>query len=205
MSEPPEREEALLQRAASGDQRAFADLMEPWRQRLRTAIALRMDQRLGVRIDPSDVLQEAMVVASLELGKYAATRPMPFYDWLQKLAFQKLIDLQRRHIFADRRSILREERRSQWNDTTLHHLAKSLSGYILGPQSAALAAEREVQLLAALASLENAYQEILYMHYVENRSLTEAAESLEISPSTARTRHYRALRKLRELLRDQSS
>jgi RNA polymerase sigma-70 factor (ECF subfamily) len=205
MSVSPEREEALLKRAASGDQQAFADLLEPWRQRLRTVIALRIDQRLGVRIDPSDVLQEAMVVASHELGRYAATRPMPFYDWLQKLAIQKLIDLQRRHIFADRRSILREERRSQWNDTTLHQLAKNLSGCILGPQSAALAAEREVQLLAALASLDSDYQEILYMHYVENQSLTEAAEKLQIAASTARTRHYRALRKLRELLRDQSS
>lgn len=204
MSEPLDHEEGLLQRAASGDQEAFADLLAPIRDRLRSVIAHRMDQRLGVRIDPSDVLQETMVVAANELAKYATHRPMPFFDWLQKLAIQRLIDLQRRHITAGRRSLLREERRSQWNDTTLHQLVKNLSGYVLGPQSAALAAEREMQLLAALASIEEDFQEILYMHYVEDRPLVEAAEILGIAPSTARTRHYRALRKLRELLKDQT-
>jgi DNA-directed RNA polymerase specialized sigma24 family protein len=48
-----------LQRAVGGDQPAWAEVLAAHRKLLRPMAALRLDQRLRGRIDPSDVFQEA--------------------------------------------------------------------------------------------------------------------------------------------------
>lgn len=73
-----------------------------------TAADESVDDRLAARIDPSDVVQEAMMIATQRFPKYLATPPMDFYPWLRQIAWNCLIDLHRRHIQADRRSVDRE-------------------------------------------------------------------------------------------------
>src|SRR4051794_10800729 len=88
----------LLDRAAAGDVAARQRLLERHRPRLRRMVALRLDQRLRARVDPSDVVQEALFDADQELSDYLKRRPIPFYPWLRQLAWDRLIDLNRRHI-----------------------------------------------------------------------------------------------------------
>jgi RNA polymerase sigma-70 factor (ECF subfamily) len=70
--------EQLLARVAEGDDLARGQLLQRHRQRLRGMIALRLDRRLRPRIDPSDVLQEALAEAAVELADYVRERPLPF-------------------------------------------------------------------------------------------------------------------------------
>jgi hypothetical protein len=51
----------LLDNASRGDGAARAQLLDRHRQRLRQMIALRIDRRLAARVDPSDVVQEALI------------------------------------------------------------------------------------------------------------------------------------------------
>ena len=69
---------ALLKQAAQGDRLAKDRLLERHRDRLRRMIAVRMDHRLGKRIDPSDVVQETLVMADRRLDKYLKDRRCPF-------------------------------------------------------------------------------------------------------------------------------
>lgn len=197
-------EEALVNRAAAGDRLAVAELLTSQRVRLKKMISCRLDQRLLSRVDPSDVVQETFAIATRELPNYLTSRPMPVFLWLRKLASQRLVDLQRRHIDADRRSVLREEVPRRWNDSTLHGLARGLADREPGPKTEAMKAERCEQLVHALAQLEAPYREILVLHYVEDLRLSEVAVELQLTPETARTRHYRALRKLRHAIRSDS-
>ena len=64
-TDPPD-EQARLERAAAGDQAAWAAILAPHRDRLRRMVALRLDHRLKGRIYPSDVLQEAFLQAAQE-------------------------------------------------------------------------------------------------------------------------------------------
>ena len=50
---------------------------EVYRDRLRRAIAARLDRRLSSRLDPSDVVQETMADAVRRLPDYLRDRPMP--------------------------------------------------------------------------------------------------------------------------------
>src|SRR5262245_860351 len=100
---------ALLNRAATGDQAAADRLLALHRDRLRAMISIRLDRRLSARIDPSDVLQDAFAEAHQKLPEYLRTQPIPFYPWLRRIAWERIIQLHRQHVLAQARAITREE------------------------------------------------------------------------------------------------
>ncbi len=197
--------EDLLARAAVGDRAAVTELLGGYRERLRRMVTTRLDTRLITRIDPSDVVQETLIVAAGNLPSYVRKQPMPFYPWLRRLALQRLTDLQRKHLYAERRSVLREVNLPTGDDSSVHDLARYLLDQDPGPHSEAVAVERGAVLRRALESLEETQREVLILHYVEDLSLAAAAEVLQITADAARMRHFRALKQLRELLERESS
>ena len=96
--QPDER--GTLQRAVGGDQAAWAHVLSPYRKRLRRMVALRLDQRLRGRIDPSDVLQEAFLQAAQGLPKDLEGPEQPVFLWLRWLTGMTLQLLHRRHLGA---------------------------------------------------------------------------------------------------------
>lgn len=204
MTQPEDTTDELLARAVQGDGQAVNQLLASHRERLRRMVACHLDARLSARVDPSDVVQETFIVAARSLAEYAQALPMPFYPWLRRLASQHLIDLQRRHVSAQRRSVHREEPLARMNDSTVHELARYLLARIAGPRSAILQSERRQQVRQALESLDEGQRELLLMHYIEDLSLAEAATVLQITAEAARMRHIRALKRLREVLDDPS-
>ena len=54
----------LLRRAEAGDPAACQELLARFRERLRLMVAVRLDRRLAARVDPSDVVQEALADAA---------------------------------------------------------------------------------------------------------------------------------------------
>ena len=102
----------LLRRAERGDDSATQQLLTRHREQLRRMIAVRMDPRLAARIDPSDVIQEATAEAARKLPDYLQRPACPFYPWLRQIAWERLVQLHRHHIHAQRRSVKRELR---WN------------------------------------------------------------------------------------------
>src|SRR5438067_12822901 len=105
--------DALLQRAAQGDQQGWGDLLEQHRDRLRRMVALRLDRRLQGRVDPSDVIQEACLDAARRLPEYHKNPTMPFFLWLRFLTGQRLLDEHRKHLGAAARDAGRESRLSR--------------------------------------------------------------------------------------------
>jgi RNA polymerase sigma-70 factor, ECF subfamily len=66
----------LLTRASRGDGLAVEQLMKRHRRRLRQMVAIRMHPSLAARVDPSDVVQEALADASQRLPDYLRDRPL---------------------------------------------------------------------------------------------------------------------------------
>jgi RNA polymerase sigma-70 factor (subfamily 1) len=102
----------LLERAGGGDVAAREKLLVHYQVRLLQMIRLRMDRRLAARVDPSDIVQETLIEAVQKLSEYLRRRPLPFYPWLRQLAWERLVDLHRRHVRTQKRSVRREERQS---------------------------------------------------------------------------------------------
>src|SRR3989304_10620359 len=101
------REEQLLHQAAQGDAGAAEALLASQRSKLKTMIQARLDRRIAGRVDPSDVVQEVMITALSRLPQYFEEQPLPLYPWLRQIAREQLVDLYRRHVTSQKRSVLR--------------------------------------------------------------------------------------------------
>ena len=193
---------SLVRQAAGGDQQAWARLLARHRDRLSRMVAVRMDRRLQGRIDPSDVIQEACVVAAKQISAYAAKPTMPFYLWLRWITGQRLIDQHRRHLGAKARGADREisHFRGEFPDATSAVLAAQFLGKLSSPSQNAIRVEQTIHLHDALISLDPLDREILALRHFEQLSNGEAAQVLGLDKSAASKRYARALMRLRDVL-----
>jgi RNA polymerase sigma-70 factor (ECF subfamily) len=193
--------EELLDRASCGDERACEALLDRHRDRLRRMIGARLDRRLAARVDPSDVVQEALAEAAENLGAYLRDRPLPFYPWLRRFAWDRLMKVHRRHIKSQKRSVAREE---AWcmPDESAQQLANRLLARSTNPVGRLIREELRDRLRAALAKMAESDREVLVMRNLEHLSIVEIAAVLGISEGAVKVRHLRALRRLKALLEE---
>ncbi len=169
----------LLRLTGNGDRSARGALLQRHRERLRRMIALRIDPRLAARVDPSDVVQHALVEADRRLDKYIDQRPLPFYPWLRQFAWDRLADQHRRHVQADRRSVTREEAApSGLPDLSAAELADRLFAPGDSPSNGVQREEMRDRVRTALAALPEKDREVLVLRYLEELSAREVGAVL---------------------------
>jgi RNA polymerase sigma-70 factor (ECF subfamily) len=201
MSLPEEDTEDLLRRAAAGEGAAREQLLDRHRDRLRHVIAMRLDRRLTARVDPSDVIQEAMADAAHKLPDYLQRRPLPFYPWLRQLALERLIVMHRRHIQAEKRSVTREEGQPlPLTDESTLQLADRLLATGGTPVGQLLRDELRRRVREVLDLLTPLDREVLVLRHLEQLSTRETAAVMNVSEGAVKTRHLRALRRFRDLM-----
>lgn len=205
MSRSPSPEsEILLQRACEGDLAAASKLLEQYRSRLRKMIAMRLDKRISSRVDPSDVVQEALNKAHDQLAQYVADPRIAFYPWLCRLAYDQLLKAHRNHIDIEKRSVLREHAwRPNLNDESVADLASWLVKSSVNPSRRLIQAEMQARMKKALLELKPDDREILVMRFLEQMSVSEIADVLGISQTAVTSRQLRALQRLRRRLGDE--
>jgi len=198
----PDNETAeLIGRAKAGDQAAWSCLVSSFRPRLRRMVGIRMDRLLAARVDPSDVVQETLAEAARKLPQYQAERQLPFYPWLRELAWEQLVRLHRRHVQAQRRSVLRERALSPGlSQESELELAEQIAANSLSPSGQLVRQEVRQRVQAALQKLSSQDREILVMRHLEQLDVKEIAAILRISPKAVMMRRLRAFEHLRRLL-----
>lgn len=196
----PDTDELLL-RVGRGDVQARSELLDRHRDRLRRMVAVRLDRRLYPRLDPSDVLQETLVEAAQKLSQYAKDRPIPFYPWLRRLAWENLVRLSEQHLGAERRSVAREQvSLTGLPDESAAQLAGRLASAGLSPDRRVVAAEVRQRLVAAMSQLKDDDRNLLALRYLEQLSIAEVAATVGVSEPVLRTRLTRALDRLTRIL-----
>jgi RNA polymerase sigma-70 factor (ECF subfamily) len=192
----------LLAGAGQGQTAAVNQLLDRHRDALRNMVRARLDQKLGRRVDASDVVQDVLLEASQRLADYVRDPKMPFGLWLRQMAQDRIIDLHRRHRVARRRSLDREQQLGPgaMGDKSSLELVAQLRDPELTPAAASLRKELHERFVEAIEHLEDEDREIILMRHFEQLSNSEAAELLGLSQPAAGMRHLRALRRLREVL-----
>jgi RNA polymerase sigma-70 factor (ECF subfamily) len=164
-------------------------------------VALRLDRRLAARVDPSDIVQEALADAAGHLDDYLRERPLPFYPWLRQFAWERVVKAHRRHIHAQARSIVREEQPEMaLSDDSVRQLAQRLVSSGTSPSRRAAREEERQRVRSALAVLEPTAREVLVMRHLEQMETDEIAAALGVTAAAVRNRLYRALIRLRAVL-----
>ena len=86
----------------------FNEILMKYRSRLRKIVSMRINHRLQGRVDASDVIQHAYMEASRTLDNYLADPKLPVFLWLRQLANEKLIQVHRFHLSAQKRNADRD-------------------------------------------------------------------------------------------------
>ena len=196
--------EELIGRAIAGDEAALAAIFEQHRPRLRRLVRLRLDHRLRGRLDPSDVLQEAFIDLVRHLPRYGQEPQFPFFLWLRLELGHRLAKIHRMHLGAAMRdadldvSLFGGGVPAASTDILAEHLAGQFSS--VGER--AIRDETRTQVRVALEAVTPADREVLAMRHFEELTNGETALTLQISEAASTKRYVRALRRLREALRE---
>jgi RNA polymerase sigma-70 factor (ECF subfamily) len=196
--------ENLIDHASQGDETARQELLERYRDNLRRMVTSRLDRRLTSRIDPSDIVQETLVDAARRMDDYLRDRAIPFLGWLRQIARERIIDTHRRHIFSQRRSIIRESHVLALPDDSAGVLVHRLMACDSSPSNRLSRQERREQVTKALAALSPRDREVLVMRYLEQIGTAEIGEALGIAEGAVKARLLRALVHMRGLLENDS-
>jgi len=193
----PDTEE-LLHHASRGDVRARDRLLELHRPFLRRLVAVRLDRRVAARVDPSDIVQDAMVTAAAGMDGFFERRPLPFVPWLRRIAVARVADAYRRHVRADRRSVSREISRLPGRSAA--ELAKRLIAATSSPSRGLRRREAADRVHEALQRIPQRDRDVLVFRYLEGLSTEETADVLGVSQAAVKVRLLRAIQRLRDVL-----
>lgn len=188
---------ALLDRAAAGDGRAVDELLARHRPALTAFVAVHLDPRAAARVDPSDVVQEAQADVARRLPGYLSRRPMPFHLWARKTAYDRLVDVHRRHLRRARRTVCRE---APWPSASSLAVARPLLARGPSPSQEAAAREFARRVATSVTELSADDHEILLLRHVDGLPFAEIGTLLGIEPAAARKRFGRALIRLQKAL-----
>jgi RNA polymerase sigma-70 factor (ECF subfamily) len=195
--------DGLIERARDGDPDAEAAILTGQRDRLRRLIATRLDRRVAARIDPSDVIQEALADASLRLSAYLQNPPLPLLPWLCQFALERLAKAHRHHIRTSKRSVDRER---PTPGTSSGEPGRAASHRLVAggtsPSGRVIRDEARERVRVAMGRLTEGDRKVLAMRNIEALSVAQIAQVLGITEGAAKVRHIRALRRLQSLLED---
>ena len=192
-----EQTSVLLQRIAEGNPAALERLLRLHRPYLKRVAQMRMEPALTARVDASDVVQETQMVIAKRIGDFTQRRPTSFRIWIRRKMLEQLVDQRRRHVGAEKRSVLKEQ--SMADVSSIAIARKLLSNT---PSKILRKIELQQQVRGLIEQLSEKYREVLSLRHVEGLSNNEIADILDIDPNTVRQRYGRALRRLHQLLTD---
>lgn len=189
----------LLERIEAGDDSAVNTLLQSQRNYLRRLVDLRMEDALRGRVDPSDIVQETLVVISGRMDDFLKRRPTSFRIWARRKAVECLIDVSREH-HAAKRTVFRQVTLSDASSMAIaQHFVRESPSRVLDEQSKA------DRVRTAIASLRPMDREVLLLRHVEELTNAEVAEVLELDTDTASKRYGRAVMRLAKKISQQES
>jgi RNA polymerase sigma-70 factor (ECF subfamily) len=188
--------EMILQGLLVDPEAALNEVFRKNRALIKRVVSDRLHPRLHARIDPSDVVQETLIEAFRRLGEYISSPSLPFVSWLIALADQQTLLALRRHVLAQKRSVMREAAAMTDHSEARHFLDQAIAGDLTDPELHLIKLERWRRIRQAIDLLSPDTQEVIRMRYLEEKSLAEIAERLGITVDAVAKRAMRGLRRL---------
>jgi len=182
----------IVDAVLAGDRQAFRALVE----REGPAVVAACARVLGDRSEAEDVAQEAFVIAYRSLSSWRADGA--FGAWLSRIAMRLAV---RR--LAQRRRVTWLDPVAAESDPVGTERYRSMGhADVVDPATSVLRSEREAELRAAVAGLDEPYREVVALRFFGQRSLAEIAAATDRPLGTVKTHLHRGLARLRHVLEE---
>jgi RNA polymerase sigma-70 factor, ECF subfamily len=190
---------AILQQVRSGNTDSLGQLLGLYRNYLLVVAANHLDRRLRQRVDPSDLVQEAMLAAHRDFADFRGCTEREFMGWLRKILVHCIGHAVETHVKARKRDIRREAPQQAstdmsdagqlWNNT--------ISGRDSTPSEIFGRGETATKLLQQLSKLKPEYRDVIIYRNLQGLSFDEVASRMGRKPTNVRMLWLRAIEKFR--------
>lgn len=190
----------LLAKARCGDPLPLGTLLELYRNYLTILATAHFHRKLNRRLNPSDLVQEAMLAAHRDFEQFRGSSEPEFLAWLRQILIHCLHRAIEVHVKAKKRDLRCEISIEQVNaalDRSAVDFANVLADPGPSPSAFAREQERSVALANQLARLKPDYRDVIVLRNLQGLTFDEIAARLNRKPGTVRMLWLRAIEKLR--------
>jgi RNA polymerase sigma-70 factor (ECF subfamily) len=188
---PPD-DRTIVDAVLAGDRQAFRVLVE----REGAAVVGACARVLGDRAEAEDVAQEAFVIAYRSLSSWRGDGS--FGAWLSRIAMRLAL----RRLAQRRQVTWLDPAAAEADPAGTERYRSTARGDAVDPATTLLRTERETEIRAAVAALDEPYREVVAMRFFAERSLAEIAEATGRPLGTVKTHLHRGLARLRGALQE---
>lgn len=194
-----ESEEVLIQRALTEDAQAMGELWQMHFDQLHRITRYRMPARLRSRCSSEDILQEAFLDVQKGFSAWAASRNCSLKIYFRGKVVQKIIQLYRHHLLAERRDANREVDINGILDSTsriANAIADGMTAAVTPPSRRVRRDECCRRLHEVLQTMSEMDRQIIELRHFEQLRNAECAQVLELSDTATHNRYVRAAERL---------
>jgi RNA polymerase sigma-70 factor (ECF subfamily) len=196
----------LLARARDGTPDALGSLLELYRNYLRLLARTQIDLHLQGLVNPSDLVQEAMLEACRDFGQFRGGTEAEFLAWLRRILIHNLARLVERHVQAKKRDVRRQvslKKHCAALDRSAARFDRALVSRVSSPSAQAQRRELAAILADQLAKLKPDHREVIVLRNLEGLSFEEVARRMKRPAGAVRMLWLRALDGLKQLLEEE--
>ena len=176
-----------------------SDALEPYRQYLMLLAQVHLDPQLRGKLDPADLVQQALLRAHLAFDGLRDRQPAVLSAWLRKILARTMADAMK-HYQRDKRDLGLELSLEADLDRSTSGLAAWLAADHTSPSQRAEKNEELLRLADALALLPENYREVVVQKHLQGRTLQQIAEQNGRTIPAVVALLRRGLAELRKLL-----
>jgi RNA polymerase sigma-70 factor, ECF subfamily len=196
------RVEHLMGEAREGRREALGALLQSYRNYLMILATTQLDRRLRRRMNPSDLVQEAMLAAHRDFPKFRGGSERELLAWLRQILINCLHHAIEMHLKAKRRDVRCEVSIDQVSaalDRSVMRFVQVLADPGPSPSAPVRQRERAVALADQLAKLPPQYRDVIVLRNLQGLSFEEVAERLDRKPGAVRMLWLRAIEKFKHV------
>ncbi|TWU23272.1 ECF RNA polymerase sigma factor SigW [Novipirellula galeiformis] len=194
--------EKMIARVRQGNGESLGELLELYRNYLTVLATAQVGNRLRRRMSKSDLVQETMLAAHRDFGKFRGGSESELVAWLRQILCNCLSHAIEKHVHAKKRDVRRE--------VALEHVANHLNESLVRlsrlavdpaptPSQAMANHELATELSEQLAKLKDNYRDVIIYRNLQSLSFDEIAQRMGIKSGAARMLWLRAIAKFKEV------
>jgi RNA polymerase sigma-70 factor (ECF subfamily) len=176
-----------IKQVLKGDQNAFAEIVEIYKDKV-YQLCFRM---LGNRHEAEDIAQEAFIRAFINIHTF--NQKLKFSTWLYRIATNLSID----RIRKKKPDYFLDAELAGTDGLTMY---SQLAANIMLPEDELESLELQEIIQKAILILPDKYRSVIVLKYIDELSLKEISEILDLPIGTVKTRIHRGRESLKNLL-----